>query len=262
MQLYFIRHAQSANNALWDQIGSGIGRNSDPPVTIKGQQQANHLADYLKSAQQGFSSDGKDLQNTSGIGLTHLYTSLMLRAVQTSAVIAEKLEMPLISWVDLHEGGGIYIDDEKTGEAIGLSGNGRSFFEEHFPTLILPDWLDETGWWNRPFEERTERRARARRFLAELTLRHGQSQDRVAVISHGGFFNHIMAVLLKLPEVNRFASPQAVAELNQDNVILTAEREIWFSLNNASITRLDFVEEEIKLAYMNRVDFLPKDLIT
>ena len=92
--------------------------------------------------------------------------------------------------------------------------------------------------------------------------RHGNSNDRVALISHGGFYNHLMAVLLKPPEVDRSPSSQAVEALTGDNVILTDEREVWFSMNNTAITRIDFVEEEVKLVYMNRVDFLSADLVT
>jgi hypothetical protein len=36
----------------------------------------------------------------------------------------------------------------------------------------------------------------------------------------------------------------------------------WLSLNNAVITRIDFHTDGIGLVYLNRADFLPRDLIT
>ena len=45
MTLFLIRHAQSANNALYDSSGSTIGRVEDPELTSLGVRQAQILAD-------------------------------------------------------------------------------------------------------------------------------------------------------------------------------------------------------------------------
>ncbi len=239
MQLYFIRHAQSANNLLWDKTGSGKGRSCDPALTDVGQQQARYLADFLLQGNPGLSWNGRDAQNVAGFGLTHLYTSLMLRAVETGMILAEKLGLPLTAWPDLHEGGGIYLDDDQE-NPVGQPGNNREYFESHYPKLGLPDTLGPDGWWNRPFEPREDRPVRARRLLDELHDRHGGTEHRVAVIGHGGFYNHILAVLLNLPTKEGY----------------------WFVLNNAAITRIDFPGEWIDVVYMNRAEFLPRDMIT
>lgn len=262
MQLYIIRHGQSQNNALWDRTGSSTGRSHDPELTETGHRQAKLLADFISSAGAATAADGQDLQNSTGFGLTHLYTSLMLRAVDTGSVIAHALGLPLTAWMDLHEGGGIYLYDETTEEYNGLPGNSRSFFAQNYPQLILPEWLDESGWWNRPFETRPERRARAQRVLTELQKRHGNTNDRVAFFSHAGFYNHMMCVLLGLPLIERSPSQTAIQELSGDNIIFTPERDVWFNMNNVGMTRLDFTPDEVKLCYHNRVDFLPRDLIT
>jgi broad specificity phosphatase PhoE len=47
--------------------------------------------------------------------------------------------------------------------------------------------MGEEGWWNRPFEAELHRPERARRVLVELLQRHGGSNDRVAMVSHGAF---------------------------------------------------------------------------
>ena len=248
MQFYFIRHGQSENNLLWARTGSGQGRSEDPDLTPVGRQQAQRVAWFLRGADlvAGGDSEDRDVQNVAGFGLTHLYSSLMVRAVATGTVIARVLGLPLVAWEEAHETGGIYRRDEQTDERIGQSGHNRAYFEAHYPDLVLPESLGESGWWNRPFEEPEQRLARAQRFLRQLLERHGRTEDRVAVISHGGFYNYLLAALLKLPD----------------------RKGIWFVLNNAAITRIDFLDEDPEgaertaLVYMNRADFLPEELIT
>ena len=70
--------------------------------------------------------------------------------------------------------------------------------------------------------------------------RHGHTDDRVAVVSHAGFYNYLLAAILNLPVSEGY----------------------WFVLNNTGMSRIDFYEEEIGLSYLNRVDFLPRELIT
>jgi broad specificity phosphatase PhoE len=60
------------------------------------------------------------------------------------------------------------------------------------------------------------------------------------VVSHGGFYNDLLAAILNLPDREGY----------------------WFLLNNAGITRIDFDDERIGLVYLNRVDFLPREIIT
>lgn len=239
MQFYFIRHGQSENNLLYDTTGASNGRSQDPELTETGRRQAEILARFLSRSDSVSEMKRYDSQNVAGFGVTHLYTSLMVRAVATGAVVARALNLPLVAWEDLHETGGICLEDEPTGTRIGQPGKNRAYFEAHYPDLVLPATLGEAGWWNRPFEEREQRPARAERFLRELLARHGGKEDRVAVISHGGFYNVLLRTIFKI------------------------EREdCWFGLNNAAITRIDFDVDGVGLDYMNRLDFMPKDLVT
>jgi len=246
MQFYFIRHGQSENNLLWQRTGSSEGRSEDPDLTDVGRQQAHLLAQYLRGPDPSPAVQGRDLLNLGGYGLTHLYTSLMVRSVATGTIVARALDLPLVAWEETHERGGIHRRDEETDERIGQPGHNRAYFEAHYPDLVLPESLGEAGWWNRPYEEPEQSLARAEHFLRELLERHGRTEDRVAVISHGGFYNHLLVTLLSLPEPDR----------------------VWFALNNAAITRIDFRDPEaegvrpIAVIYMNRVDFLPRELIT
>lgn len=240
MQFYFIRHAQSANNLLYDSTGSSKGRSHDPALSDTGVYQAVLLAQFLR---QGNPDGGSFLagDEPSGFQLTHLYSSLMVRAVSTGVQAARALGLPLVAWYDLHEEGGLYLEDERTGERIGQAGNKREFFQTQFPELRLPSDLVPTGWWNsQPFEQPAVASQRARRFLKDLLERHGASEDRVAVFSHGGFYNYWMSALLGLPDLERF----------------------WFRMNNVAVTRIDFVGDQVKLIYQNRMDYLPQRLIT
>jgi 2,3-bisphosphoglycerate-dependent phosphoglycerate mutase len=243
MQFYFIRHGQSENNALWKRTGSSKGRSEDSELTEVGRQQAEFVAQFLCRANLpdcASGGSGGDVQNVAGFGITHLYSSLMVRSVATGTVIAKALDLPLVTWEDLHERGGIYLKDEQTGERIGQAGKNRAYFEAHYPDFVLPDSLGEAGWWNRPFEEPEQRPIRAQRFLRDLMARHGHTDDRVAVVGHGGFYNDLLATILNVPESEGY----------------------WFALNNAAISRIDFDDERIGLVYLNRVDFLPQELVT
>ncbi|MGC9520554.1 MAG: histidine phosphatase family protein [Anaerolineae bacterium] len=241
MQLYFIRHGQSENNALWTRTGSSDGRVSDPALTEVGERQAELVARFLARSGVGELAPEWDPQNVSGFEITHVYSSLMERAVATGHEIAQALNLPLRGWLDLHETGGMFLYDEETDTHVPQPGKSRSYLETHFPRIVLPETVTEEGWWNRPFEPREARMPRAQRVLEELLVRHSGTDHGVILVSHGGFFNYLLRAVFGLP-----------APVNGP----------WFTANNASITRLDFIDGERTVMYVNRVDFLPADLIT
>ncbi len=246
MQLYFIRHGQSENNAHWED--KTFQEKSDPELTEAGRTQAGLLGRFLADRQTLADPGAWDPQNRGGFGLTYLYTSLMVRAVATATAISQATDLPLKAWPDIHETGGIFCREDGDVRA-GLPGKTRSYFKQHYPHLILPDWLDEKGWWNRPFEPVEDRKPRAARVWAGLLALHGDQpnrpEHRVAIVSHGGFFMYLFTTALGIP----------MRRLDDDM------HEYWFSMNNCAITRLD-VSRQISIQYTNRSDFLPDDLIT
>ena len=89
--------------------------------------------------------------------------------------------------------------------------------------------MGEDGWYRaRKFEPHEERLPRAQRFLKELMARQAGTQDRVAIVSHGGFFNLFMTALLGLDNRNGR----------------------WFVMNNAAISRFDFHEDHVAAVYL------------
>jgi 2,3-bisphosphoglycerate-dependent phosphoglycerate mutase len=240
MQFFYIRHAQSTNNALYTTTGSGLNRSEDPELTEIGQEQAEALADFLKRGNPD-GGNGCHGSKQAGFGITHLYSSLMVRAIATGYAISNAIGVPLTAWTDIHEQGGIFLEDELTGEPTGLDGKDLAYFQAKYPHLILPEDFIESGWWNRrPLEKPEESLQRARRFLADLLDRHGHGGDRVAVVSHGGFYVDFLVALIDLPRPDG----------------------IWFRMNNAAITRIDFLDGKVDLIYQNRMDFLPAELVT
>ncbi|MCX6060166.1 MAG: phosphoglycerate mutase family protein [Chloroflexi bacterium] len=217
MELYFIRHGQSVNNA--GSNNPEYKEHPDPYLTEMGIEQAKYLAKYLKEKQHITNDRVWNNQNQFGFGFTHIYTSLMERAV---------------------------ANEDKFS---GLPGKPRSFFEKNFPELKLPNNLDESGWWNRPFESDEERQPRADNFFAELIARHadrqGQPEERIAIVSHGGFFVRLISSMLKLPW------RQAAFDMKS-----------WFLLNNSSISRFDIRDGEIMISYINQTRHLPAHLIS
>jgi 2,3-bisphosphoglycerate-dependent phosphoglycerate mutase len=244
MHLYFIRHAQSTNNALYASGDDKTPRVHDPGLTDLGRRQAERLADFLAEGRANgqpvlSANHAHDPQNRRGFPLTHLYCSLMVRAVSTGAPIAARLGLPLHAWMDWHEEGGLFLETEP-GQYEARSGQGRAFFTREYPVLVLPETLGDEGWSTEGFEPYERRPERARRVLRELLERHGAGDDHVGVISHGGFYTHFLAALLDL-------SPPY---------------QLHFAMNNAAVSRIVITPQGRYVVYQNRCEFLPAEMVT
>ncbi len=225
MQLYLIRHAQSTNNALEDFKQ----RVADPALTPKGEEQTRRLAAYLPVL--------KDFTPT------HLYCSAMLRALQTAYPLAQALNMPLQVWVDIHEGGGIYLEDPQTKQMKGYTGMTRAEIAARFPEVTMDDAVTENGWWRpeRGMESHEELLGRAIR-VASALLRRAESDDHIVLVSHGLFLD----ILIK-------------AFFNQ---LPSLPRGLFYLHYNTAMSRLDFNEhpDTLRIHFLNRVDHLPSEL--
>jgi 2,3-bisphosphoglycerate-dependent phosphoglycerate mutase len=215
MRFYFIRHAQSANNALGD---SETNRVADPELTELGMQQAVALG----NAWQHFET-----------GLTHLYCSTMSRAIQTALEVGRGANLTPHIWEDWHETGGIWMLEN--GVRTGQAGKNRAELEARFPGVDFSQY-GEAGWWSRPHED--DCRPRAIRAWQELIARHGGTQDRVGIVSHGHFYAYILGQALGL-EIGSGAN--------------------WFETQNTAVTRLDWRENaysSLEVKYTNRTSHL------
>ena len=234
MKLFFIRHGQSENNALWARTQSNMDRVSDPVLTAIGKEQVDAAALFLKNylfTDSSFEYKREDI---------HIFCSLMDRAIQSGLIIANELSLSLYAHLDIHENGGLYLEDSLTTDRKGDPGRSLEDLKTTYPNLRLPEGINPAGWWNRPYEERETRRIRAKKVVDDIKNRFGNSNSTVIFISHGGFYNYFL---------------RSVLELRDDT-------EVWFDLNNAAITLFDFSDDFISLMYCNRFDFIPKELIT
>jgi 2,3-bisphosphoglycerate-dependent phosphoglycerate mutase len=235
MRLYFIRHAQSINNAIYASTGAEIGRNDDPELSELGVSQAKLLAQHILETKSGL--------EPGGFGLTHLYASPMVRAAHTASEISSVTGLRLHLWEDWHETGGIWLHNE-TGERIGREGKNRVYLEQRFTGVHVPENIGEAGWWSRPFEPDDQILARAERAWHDLRERHGGTLDRVAIVSHGTFFAYMMSVVFKLE---------------------IGHGKAWLQKHNTAITRIDHLENEFEstvMVYQNQVSHLPAEMVS
>ncbi|MDP6777445.1 MAG: histidine phosphatase family protein [Candidatus Latescibacteria bacterium] len=239
MELYFIRHGESFNNALEDPTR----RMCDPPLTMRGREQAKLVAAHLNGGQPEGEDDSPALaqQNRRGYGIGRIICSAMLRTMETTAPIAEALQIRPEVWLDLHEQYGIWQDTGDGRGPVGYPGLKRKEAESRFPDYDLPDAFAETGWWNRPVETEEEWLARAERVAAELRNRFGGTEEKIALVSHGGFGNYLIHALL--------------CDGSEDGV--------YYSHQNTAVSRIDFPESgPVRVRYFNRVEHLPSDLVS
>ncbi len=236
MKLYIIRHAQSYNNALTDWTE----RVSDPPLTELGERQAARLAEYLASTPDAAEQPGPGAEyvNRTGFRFTRLFTSAMRRSLQTAAPIGEAIGPQPEVWVDIHEIGGVFLDDH---EGRGLPGLKRAELAAQFPMIRLSAEVTEEGWWNRQRETEEEWLERAARVAAELRNQYAGTDERIGLVTHGGFAAMLLYALFR--------------HVKPGKVIL--------SHRNTAITRLDFYDDGTTyMQYFNRVEHLSSALLS
>jgi broad specificity phosphatase PhoE len=174
------------------------------------------------------------------MGIEKLYCSAMLRALQTATAIGRALDLRPHVWVDIHEEGGMWLD-EGAGRGIrGGPGMTRAEITRQFPDCVLSDEVTEQGWWRYAQEERGPFLARAAR-VAEKLRDDALSDMRIAIVTHGGFGAYLLRELAGVP-------PTA---------------KLFFHHDNTGITRVRFRHDgRVSIRYQNRVDHLPPDLVT
>jgi len=235
MELYIIRHAQSTNNAL----AGSIERTCDPPLTELGRRQATILAQHLATGTSlaPWEADGRDRR---GYGITRLYCSPMWRALQTAQSIGWALRLAPEVWIEFHEYGGIFLDHGEAGGVVGYPGKTRAEILAEFPNYVLPEGVTEQGWWRQGHEDRSACYGRAVEVAGKLH-EWAASEERIAIVSHGGFIDALMKVLFnQLPG-----------------------RHVYYHHLNTAISRIDFRSDgNLDVQYLNRADHLSPELVS
>ena len=223
MELYLIRHGQSTNNE------GKLPRIADPPLTDIGVKQARWVGESLKDE-----------------GITRLYCSPMLRTLQTTQMIRDSIDLPPHVFVGLHEWGAI-SEARGDGTAVQLPGLNRAGMREVCPDVVLPDDVTDQGWWFHDgsaweIEDMCQlSHEKGLAFIAHLEEHHGNTDERVAAVSHGGSGGSLMSAFFGLPPDAGYSR---------------------FTQNNTGVSKLLFTSERRQLQCLNRISHLPPEAVT
>ena len=189
MQVFIVRHGECYGN-----VDSTRYQSADTALTPLGVRQAACVGRRLAE-----------------LGITHIVSSPLQRALATAQTIAEQNHITTIEvWMELREGNhGEYWCER------------RSVLAAVAPHAVLPEELGEEGWLHATLnnQEFTERCERAVMRIKE-TFSH---DDRVAIVTHGLTGSNLLHVLLGIPW----------------------QRPSWFTLTNGSISEVRIVPDPV-----------------
>ena len=245
-RLYLIRHAQSANNEIWDGSDYSAHRTPDPELTELGHQQAQVLAEHLSNPEQEPRQHPYKSSSQRGFALTHLYCSLMTRSILTGQYIAKACSLPLTAHMDYFEKDGIYEIDSQ-GNFVGQPGENLDYFASRFPQLVLPDTLSSNGWWDRPVETEQQFLKRIKTVVTDLKCTLTDDSKNIGLIAHGDFIDQFLNELMGIRRHNENYNSDWCAN--------------WV-FHNTALTRIDFINDSFNVVYTNRIDHLPSKLVT
>ena len=243
MELFIIRHGQSANNAL----PNIRDREVDPPLTGLGERQAEMLAEYLARGETydlaAANTGNTKVQLRQGFGITTLFTSPMYRSLQTVEPVGESLGLAPQIWTDIHEEGGMYLNHGGDEGLVGYPGRTRSEISSEFPRYHLPTGFNEAGWWNKGHEDPSSLLVRATKVseqLREMAAKKDK-EDRVAIITHGIFMNALLKALFGQISGGR----------------------MYYRHHNTAISRISMDGSDGgEVQYLNRIDHLTPELVS
>ena len=229
MELYLIRHGQSANNLRKQALAghahtshaASVPRMADPPLTDLGKRQARLAGESLRDE-----------------GIIRLYCGPMLRTLQTAQIIGAVLDLCPHVFVGLHEWGGVW-EPRDDGNSVQLPGLTRKEMNAMFPGLVLPSDVTDRGWWFHDWEGDGAMLDLAHRnavsFIAHLETHHIDSEERVAAILHGGSGSSLVGALFGVPQDVTYAR---------------------FTHDNTGISRISITSDDRRLRSLNRIDHL------
>ena len=166
MRIYFARHGESQANLRHEIANRGFRYG----LTPKGREQANTLAQHLMDQE-----------------ITHIYSSPILRAIETSIILANQLNIDYEIVEALRE----YDCGSLEGHSDEAS---WKRWHELFDTwTVQKDWKQciEGG------ETFLDIQNRFVPFIDKLTNQFGNSETRILCISHGGIYRLMLPLVLR-----------------------------------------------------------------
>ena len=229
MELYLIRHGQSANNLRAQALAehprttpaAAAPRMADPPLTDLGELQARLAGESLRDE-----------------GVTRLYCGPMLRTLQTAQTVGAMLDLSPHVFVGLHEWGGVW-EPRDEGNSVQLPGLTRKEMSAMFSGFVLPADVTDRGWWfhdcegDRAMLQLANRNAVS--FVAHLEAHHVDTEQRVGAVLHGGSGSSLVGALVGVPQDVMYAR---------------------FTHENTGISRISITLQRRQIRYLNRTAHL------
>jgi 2,3-bisphosphoglycerate-dependent phosphoglycerate mutase len=219
VDVVLVRHGQSGNNLLWERTGSSRGRSPDPELTPLGEQQAKAVAAAFD-------------RNEFGVRPTQIWTSLMTRAVQTAAPLADALDLPLTGHAEIFEYyGPVVMDPDDPERMWPHPGASRADLHRRSERLVLPEVVTDTGWWSGPVEDEAACATRAARVVAQL--RAADPDAVIVLVTHATFTQYLIRNLLGVREMTG-----------------------WLRIDNTAVSRFRGTEDLTVADWINRTSHL------
>lgn len=166
MQIIFSRHGESGANVLREISNRGLVH----PLTLRGREQANALADLLQD-----------------VGVTRIYGSPVLRAIETAVVLAHRLDVEYEIVDALRE-----VD--------------MGIYEGRADEIAWENWQAIVNAWiqDKAFDQRIETgesfhelRKRFVPFIERLVREYGATDAKIVCVAHGGLLWMMLLLVLK-----------------------------------------------------------------
>ena len=170
MRIYFTRHGESQANLLHEISNRGLRHG----LTYKGREQALALAAQLERHP-----------------ITRIYSSPMLRAIETTALVANRLGVEYEVTDALRE----YDCGVLEGRSDDAAWQG---WRELYDAWTVHGRWDQRSKGGESFHDV---RARFEPFIQGLAARHADTDAELVCVSHGGIYSVMLTVVLK--DVNR-----------------------------------------------------------
>ncbi|MBD2861498.1 histidine phosphatase family protein [Paenibacillus oceani] len=165
MELFIIRHGESVTNTSPTLLADG-------GLTDKGRAQAEKVAACM-----------------AGAGLSHIFSSPLMRAIETAQPLARAANLPVEVWLDAHE---VWTGD-------GYRGPTTEWLAAMYPEVRFAEGTecDPLGWHCPGGETSETGYGRAQLLLDRLRTRF-TGDERVALFAHGALNRRMMLATLGL----------------------------------------------------------------
>ncbi len=166
MKIYFTRHGESQANILHEISNRGLRHG----LTRKGREQAVTLAQRLQ-----------------GLPITYIYSSPVLRAIETSVILASRLDLDY-EVVDALREYDCGISEGRSDEG------GWQLWQELFDAWVIHKRWEQRIEGGESFYDIRERFVP---FIEGLVRQHGNTETEVLCVAHGGVYWMMLPLVLK-----------------------------------------------------------------